>query len=191
MLDRTAALLRDVPRRRVNHSRSVIRAINDIHVGKRHRRDMGDIAALAQEIAELGLLHPIVVNHKNQLIAGVRRLEACKLLGLTDIAVTVVNLTDITRASCLKTQSGRIFCPVKSTPLGEHWSRKSGRRLGSDGVPGSSAATKSPLWKLSTTEAGPATRLLPIPECPGAHSIRSKPWSTPLRKTRSASAVCS
>jgi hypothetical protein len=81
MLDRTAALLRDVPRRRVNHSRSVIRAINDIRVGKRHRRDMGDIAGLAQEIAKLGLLHPVVVTSDNKLIAGAPRLEACKALG--------------------------------------------------------------------------------------------------------------
>jgi ParB family chromosome partitioning protein len=111
MLDRTAALLRDVPRRRVKHSRSVIRAIDGIRVGKRHRRDLGDIAGLAQEIAELGLLHPIVVNHKNQLIAGVRRLEACKLLGLTDIAVTVVNLTDITRGELSENATRKDFLP--------------------------------------------------------------------------------
>jgi ParB-like chromosome segregation protein Spo0J len=81
MLDRTAALLRDVPRRRGNHSRSVIRAINDIRVGKRHRRDLGDIAGLAQEIAEFGLLQTVVVTSDNKLIAGAPRLEACKALG--------------------------------------------------------------------------------------------------------------
>jgi hypothetical protein len=81
MPDRTAALLRDVPRRRVNHSRSVIRAIKDIRVGKRHRRNMGDIAGLAQEIAELGLLQPVGVTSDNKLIVGAPRLEACKALG--------------------------------------------------------------------------------------------------------------
>jgi ParB-like chromosome segregation protein Spo0J len=36
------------------------RALAEIRVRPRHRRDMGDIAALAASISELGLLHPIV-----------------------------------------------------------------------------------------------------------------------------------
>ncbi len=35
--------------------------IDDITVGERHRRDLGDIAGLAASMAELGLLHPVVV----------------------------------------------------------------------------------------------------------------------------------
>ena len=66
-----------------------------IKVGVRFRKDLGDIDALAKSIGEIGLLHPIVVNENNELIAGVRRLEACKKLGWTDIPVHIVNLAEI------------------------------------------------------------------------------------------------
>ena len=56
-------------------------AVADITVGKRHRRDMGDLGALAASIRDVGLLHPIVTDPKSKLIAGERRLEAAKLLG--------------------------------------------------------------------------------------------------------------
>ena len=35
--------------------------IDQIKIGTRHRKDLGDIDALAANIAELGLLHPIVI----------------------------------------------------------------------------------------------------------------------------------
>ena len=43
--------------------------INAISIGDRHRRDLGDIAGLAQNISARGLLHPIVINHDGRLIA--------------------------------------------------------------------------------------------------------------------------
>jgi N6-adenosine-specific RNA methylase IME4 len=66
-------------------------------VGPRHRKDMGDIATLAASIEDVGLLHPIVVTPDNKLIAGERRLEACRLLGWEDVPATVVSLDDIVR----------------------------------------------------------------------------------------------
>ena len=50
--------------------------ISAIILGNRHRRDMGDIEGLAANIADLGLLHPIVVRPDGQWIAGERRLHA-------------------------------------------------------------------------------------------------------------------
>lgn len=52
-----------------------------IIVGFRYRKDLGDLRPLADSIAEVGLLHPIVVTAEGLLIAGQRRLEACRLLG--------------------------------------------------------------------------------------------------------------
>jgi ParB family transcriptional regulator, chromosome partitioning protein len=63
--------------------------IASITIGNRHRRDMGDLRALASSIADVGLLHPIVVTPDGMLIAGERRLAACKLLGWTEIPATV------------------------------------------------------------------------------------------------------
>jgi ParB family chromosome partitioning protein len=73
------------------------RRIDEITVGERHRRDMGDIAGLAASMAELGLLHPIVVRPAGTLIAGERRLRAARMLGWTEIGVNVVDLEDIVR----------------------------------------------------------------------------------------------
>jgi hypothetical protein len=43
--------------------------VADVQFGTRHRREMGDIDALAEDIAEIGLFHPIVVTPAGQLIA--------------------------------------------------------------------------------------------------------------------------
>src|ERR1700676_5827991 len=71
--------------------------IDQIQIGYRYRRDLGDVRALADSIAQVGLLHPVVVTPEGRLIAGQRRLEACRLLGWTDIAVTVVDLYQAAR----------------------------------------------------------------------------------------------
>jgi len=66
--------------------------IDQIQVGFRYRKDLGDLRTLADSIAEVGLLHPVVVTPEGRLIAGQRRLEACRQLGLTEVPVTVVDL---------------------------------------------------------------------------------------------------
>ena len=60
------------------------RTIDSIIVGKRHRREIGDIASLARSIGEIGLLHPVVITPKGELIAGERRLRAMQQLGWTE-----------------------------------------------------------------------------------------------------------
>jgi len=55
--------------------------IKDIKVKKRIRKDMGDIAILAESLKRYGQISPIVISKRNQLIAGQRRLEAAKSLG--------------------------------------------------------------------------------------------------------------
>jgi N6-adenosine-specific RNA methylase IME4 len=72
--------------------------MSDIIVGKRHRKDMGDIAGLAASMAsEVGLLHPVVITPGGELIAGERRLRAAVSLGWTEIPVTVIDLKDVVR----------------------------------------------------------------------------------------------
>lgn len=66
------------------------RAIADIQVGKRHRRDLGDVDALAASIEDIGLLNPITVDEDGRLLAGARRLAACKRLGWKMVPVNVV-----------------------------------------------------------------------------------------------------
>lgn len=75
------------------------RRIANIKVGKRHRKDMGkeEMAELAASIADVGLLHPIVIQKNGSLIAGERRLAACKTLGWKTIPVSIVNIKEIVR----------------------------------------------------------------------------------------------
>lgn len=62
-------------------------AISDITVNERRRQDLGDIASLARNIDQHGLLHPIIIAADSELIAGERRLRACQHLGQTTIDV--------------------------------------------------------------------------------------------------------
>ncbi|MGA2186509.1 MAG: MT-A70 family methyltransferase [Bryobacteraceae bacterium] len=71
--------------------------IDQIQIGFRYRKELGDLRALADSIAEVGLLHPVVVTPEGRLIAGQRRLQACRHLGWTDVPVTVVDLYQAAR----------------------------------------------------------------------------------------------
>jgi N6-adenosine-specific RNA methylase IME4 len=85
------------------------RALADIRVGKRHRRDLGDVAALAESIRAVGLLHPVVIRPDGMLIAGERRIEAHKRLGRTHIPVTIVPLDDIARGEFAENTARKDF----------------------------------------------------------------------------------
>jgi ParB family chromosome partitioning protein len=68
--------------------------IEDIIVKKRIRREMGDIPALAESMKRFGLLSPLVINNKNELLAGGRRLEAARYLGWKTINVVVLDVRE-------------------------------------------------------------------------------------------------
>jgi 16S rRNA G966 N2-methylase RsmD len=70
------------------------RAIASVKIGKRFRHEVGDLASLILSIESVGLLHPIVVTGKGELIAGRRRLEACRRLGWQEIPAVTVNGVD-------------------------------------------------------------------------------------------------
>lgn len=53
--------------------------------------DLGDLNELKTSIALHGLLHPVVVGEDGRVVAGGRRLEACRALGWTDVPVTFVS----------------------------------------------------------------------------------------------------
>jgi hypothetical protein len=56
------------------------RRIDEITKGPRFRKELGDIASLAESIEEHGLLQPIVLTPDGTLIAGLRRIEAFRCL---------------------------------------------------------------------------------------------------------------
>ena len=68
--------------------------IDQIEIGDRCRKDLGDIAALAASIENVGLLHPVVVNSAMKLVAGERRLRAARSLGWQTVPVNVAATLD-------------------------------------------------------------------------------------------------
>lgn len=85
--------------------------IERIKVGKRFRKVLGDVRPLADSLAEVGLLHPVVVTPHGQLIAGRRRLEAAKLLGWRKIPVHVVDLENIIEGELAENVHRKDFLP--------------------------------------------------------------------------------
>jgi N6-adenosine-specific RNA methylase IME4/ParB-like chromosome segregation protein Spo0J len=73
-----------------------IRRIDEITIGERFRRELGDIDGLAASIHKIGgLIHPVVVTPDGRLIAGERRLRAAQQLGWSDVPVRVMDLEEI------------------------------------------------------------------------------------------------
>lgn len=68
--------------------------ITKIKINDRIRKDFGDIAELAADIEQNGLINPPVVNKEYALLAGERRLRACKMLGWEQIPVTMMDTRD-------------------------------------------------------------------------------------------------
>lgn len=68
--------------------------IGKVTVGKRIRKDYGDILSLADDIQDRGLINPPVVTPDYELIAGERRLRALKKLDYKQIEVRIMSVED-------------------------------------------------------------------------------------------------
>lgn len=89
--------------------------IDSIAIGERHRQDLGDLDSLAESIRKVGLLHPVVVDADHRLIAGQRRLEAVRKIGMDSVPVTVVDgLSDA--ADALMAERDENTCRKPMTP---------------------------------------------------------------------------
>jgi ParB family chromosome partitioning protein len=65
--------------------------IKDIKIKKRIRKDLGDLTSLIDSLRNHGLMNPVVVTKKNELIAGHRRIASAKVLGWKSIDVMVLD----------------------------------------------------------------------------------------------------
>ncbi len=66
-------------------------AIDQIKVDEeaRIRKDVGDLKPLEDSISEVGLINPILIDEQHTLVAGYRRLSACKNLGMDEVEATI------------------------------------------------------------------------------------------------------
>lgn len=88
--------------------------IDTIRQGDRVRTDLGNIKELADSITAVGLLHPVVITGKRQLVAGGRRLAAVRSLGWTEVPVRVVDLA--TAGDALRAEADENTCRKPLTP---------------------------------------------------------------------------
>jgi ParB-like chromosome segregation protein Spo0J len=97
--------------------------LEEVIVEGRHRRNYAEVEALAQTITEVGLLHPIVVTPQKRLLAGGRRLKACRLLGWTTlpayIAQTPEDALSLLRAEAVENASRTRMLPSEAVSLAE------------------------------------------------------------------------
>lgn len=65
--------------------------LEDIKIKKRVRKDLGDLDALKESLRVYGLMNPITLNSKYELVAGERRLEAARSLGWERINAIILD----------------------------------------------------------------------------------------------------
>lgn len=70
--------------------------------GARQRKELKNVQELADSISRLGLIHPITVTRDLVLIAGERRLEACRSLGWTAISIQYEESGDPSEARAIE-----------------------------------------------------------------------------------------
>jgi ParB family chromosome partitioning protein len=104
--------------------------ISSIHIGQRTRKDMGDISGLAESIRELGLLQPIGITKGNELIFGLRRIEAFKMLGRNDIPTHILDLPSIIRGEQAENEIRKDFTRSERVAIGRAVEEAMGNRQG-------------------------------------------------------------
>lgn len=95
--------------------------ISKITIGERFRKELGDLHELECSIQEVGLLHPIVIDGSLNLIAGWRRLMACKHLGWKTIPVTVLSADDPREAERDENAARKDFTPSEAVAIKKYF----------------------------------------------------------------------
>jgi ParB family chromosome partitioning protein len=105
--------------------------IASIKVGHRHRREMGDLTTLADSIRREGLLQPIGVTDRLELVFGERRLLAVRdVLKRKTILARVVNVSSILAGEYHENQVRKDFTPSERVAIARAVERQVGNRRG-------------------------------------------------------------
>lgn len=72
--------------------------LDQIKIGSRARKDLGDIGLLAESIQQLGLLQPIGIDQNYRLVFGERRYRAFEKLGRETIPARIVHVDSLLQA---------------------------------------------------------------------------------------------
>ena len=93
--------------------------INKIIVSDRIRKDFGNLEELAEDIKQNGLINPPTVNKDYVLLAGERRLRACKSLGWGQIPVHMLDTKDEAHALAVEMSENNLRRNFTGSELAE------------------------------------------------------------------------
>ena len=98
--------------------------INQIKVGTRLRKiDQDKVNDLVESIRLVGLLHPIVVDANNNLLAGNHRLEAYRTLGKDQIPAQIIDMDEL-NAELVQIDENLILNQLTILETAEHLIRR-------------------------------------------------------------------
>ena len=105
--------------------------ITDIKVGDRHRRDMGDLTTLADSIRQEGLLQPIGVTDRLELVFGERRIRAVRdILKKKTILARTVDVSSILAGEYHENEVRKDFSASERVAIARAIERQVGNRRG-------------------------------------------------------------
>ncbi len=116
----------------MNHAQEIIEIPCDqIRIGERHRKDMGDLEVLAASIATEGLLQPVGITEENLLVFGERRLRAVRdVLKQATIAARIVRVSSILAGEYAENEIRKDFTPSERVAIGKAIEAEIGSRQG-------------------------------------------------------------
>jgi len=116
----------------VNHAQEIIEIPCDqIRIGERHRKDMGDLESLAASIAREGLLQPIGITDDFRLVFGHRRLLAVQgILKRPTIPARVVRVNSLLAAEHDENEFSKSFTTSERVAIGKALEAEIGKRQG-------------------------------------------------------------
>jgi ParB family chromosome partitioning protein len=94
--------------------------IDEITIGTRHRKGLGNLDSLATDIGVQGLFQRIGVTPEHELVFGLRRLVACRdRLGWTSIPARVVRVSSIARGEFAENLIRKSYTPSERVAIVE------------------------------------------------------------------------
>jgi len=106
--------------------------IDQIKIGNRYRKVIGDLNKLKDSIVKQGLLQPIGITSNNELVFGARRIEAYKELGYTEIEANIVKVTSIIEGEHDENELRQEFRRSERTAIADKVTEIIGERRGGD-----------------------------------------------------------
>src|ERR1022692_2622881 len=105
--------------------------ITDIKVGSRHRKEMGSLTSLADSIRQEGLLQPIGVTEKLELVFGERRLRATRDIPKKKmILARIVDVSSIIAGEYAENEIRKDFTPSERVAIAKAIEKHIGNRQG-------------------------------------------------------------